>query len=663
MISAAAQQNDSISRTYDLEQVTVTAPRIASDPLTLPVAITALDSALIQNQLQQNLSIKESLRAVPGIYIQNANNFAQDARISIRGFGATAPFGIRGIRLIIDGIPETTPDGQGQLDNLNLDLIRSIEVIRGASSSLYGNASGGVISVKTYDEIERSFIRSNSSLGSYGFYSQAITAGVKTQKGHLSTHFRAFGADGYRDHSGFRQINGRLSFRQQINDRLKWRVFSEVVNSPEAQDAGGLTLEETESDFRMARDRNLTFDAGEEITQWKTGVGLDGIIPNFGEFSTYGFYNLRVFDGRLPFEGGGVIDLDRTYLGQGSSLSYVSDDNTLKLGYDVFFQDDKRKRFDNLNGTTGAETLDQIERFNNVGIYVLDQLEIDQWTFNAGLRFDFNSLEVIDRFLDDGDDTGTLELNNVSYNVGLSYALSPSLSPFLQHSTSFETPTLNQLSNRTNNLGGFEDLEAATARNFEGGLKWRQHRWNGEIVTFFTRTQDELVPFELAEFPERTFFRNAGETNRTGMEVAGGYQTAQWRIQGTYTYSNFTYGDYVANDEDFDGQSLPGIPDHRFSAVVNWQPLNGLLLAADVEYVGNLFADDANETEIDGYFLTAMRIRYEGRIGKLVAAPYAAVNNLTNTRYFDNIRINAFGNRFYEPAALANVYAGLSLRF
>ncbi len=620
--------------------------------------IIQMDSSL-NGVDKQNLSIKEYLQAVPGVYVQNAYNFTQDTRISIRGFGATAAFGIRGIKLLVDGIPETTPDGTGQLDNLNLDLINRIQIIRGSASSLFGNASGGAILIQSKFDFEKDFFESSSSVGSYGFYSQAFSGGVKLDSTTITGHVRLFGSEGFRDHSKFKQINTRIATRHNFSDRLKATLLLEYVNSPEAQDAGGLTLEDTGQDFRGARDRNILFDAGEEITQWKAGTSLEWQWSGNKTLNSYVFINQRAFEGRLPFENSGAINLNRNYVGIGNSLDINHNTHDIKLGYDLLSQTDDRQRFDNVEGNTGSQRFDQKESFVNLGWYLLDYFSYGRWYFSAGIRQDFNWLSAQDRFLVDGDDSGNIDLVNWSYHAGVGRMLSSSIEVFANHATNFETPTLNQLSNRPDNSGGFEDLEAATASSFELGFKWKSHDLNLELVGFIIDTENELVPYELAGFPERTFFRNAGNTNRQGLEFAASYSSPNWKVFSSYTFSDFEYDEYVANEEDFTGLNLPGIPKHHASLTFISTLVRQLEISVPIDFVGNLWADDQNETEINGYAEMGLNLRYIVELPKLTIKPSFGIRNLTDQEYFDNIRINAFGSRYYEPAPGRKYYAGV----
>lgn len=657
-----AQTQDTIYYpNYRLKEVTVSAPRLPQNKASIPMSITQLDSSSLLSS-QQNLSVKEYLQLVPGVYVQNAYNFAQDARISIRGFGATAAFGIRGIKLIVDGIPETTPDGTGQLDNLNLDLIEQMTIIRGTTSSIYGNASGGAIIVNSDFGFQDNFLQSETMFGSYGYYSQSISGGVKDDQTTYTGHVRFFGSDGYRDNSQFKQVNSRLAIKHQFSERLTGVFLTEFVHSPEGQDAGGLTLEDAEDNPTQARDRNLTFDAGESIRQWKAGASLDWKWTENKELNSYAFFNQRVFDGKLPLENAGQIALQRNYFGFGNKLNIQAKKHAIKIGYDLLSQQDMRSRFDNLEGVKGALVFDQTESFLNFGLFAMDYLELDRWYVTGGIRYDLNKLEADDRFWSDGDDSGSRDIANWSYQLGIGRTLSPTLQAFVNYSNSFETPTLNQLSNRPDNGGGFEALNAATANTFEGGLKWTKQKLKAELVGFITQTENELVPYELAAFPERTFFRNAGDTQRKGIELAAAYLSKSLRIQSAYTYSRFSYETFIQNGTDLSGFQLPGIPTHHATFAITAMPSSRWEISIPVDYVGSLFADNANQENVNSYLEMAVSVRYSTQVKNVKIVPYAGIRNLTNTAYFDNIRINAFGSRYYEAAPERNFYIGLSLR-
>ena len=654
-----------------LDTIALTSTRIKSNPIQIPAAISVLDIAP-RNGVKQQLSIQEYIQPTAGVFVQNANNFAQDARIAIRGFGARAAFGIRGIKLIVDGIPETTPDGQGQLDNLNLGIIDRIEITKGTSSSLYGNASGGVVAIETLSY--KSFDLDNSKtvasvklgVGSYGFQNYQATAAVGDSLASYIFHANYASSNGFRDQSGFEQINTNFKGEFKLTDKTRLTAILNYVDAPEADDPGGLTLEEVQADRRQARDRNILFKTGEEITQFKVGASLEWKKTKATTFNTYAFYSNRDFNGLLPFENGGIIDLNRNYLGQGSSITYKTKNNTLQGGYDFAYQGDVRDRFNNLEGIQGAQSLGQLEQFTNIGVYLIDHWAIDKFFITAGVRFDYNKLSADDRFLDNGNDSGSTTLNAFNPSIGFSYAFAKAITPYINFSTSFETPALSELSSNPDGGDGFnESLDAQKATSFEVGIKGvLNNRLTYQIAAFSIDTRDDLVPFELEEFPDREFFRNAGETSRKGIEVEGSYPLLETlRASISYAYSDFIYDDFQVGDAIFDGNDLPGIASHTASIGIQYASKNGLSANLTTNFIGSQFADDGNETEIDGYELVNLNASYQTSFREVTIKPYVGINNLLDQEYTDNVRINAFGGRFFEPAAGFNVYGGIVIDF
>ena len=304
---------------------------------------------------------------MPSLFIQNANNFAQDLRISLRGFGARSAFGIRGIKIIIDGIPETTPDGQGQLDNLPLGLLKSFEVLRGPSASLYGNASGGVIYLNTIDQLEEETFQLQSRFGAYGFQSYQFNTYLKEAKTSALIHLSRTQTNGFRKNSGFKQNLLNIKVNNTITPKSTLKLQLNYTNSPRAEDPGGITLEDTEADWSQARQRNVEYDTFESVDQFKTGLTWHQGLGDLWKLDTYGFYSFRDFYGKLPFENGGIIDLNRNYFGLGSQLTYKQNRHLWKIGVETAQQSDQRDRYINLTGSQGALSFSQLEKFRNFG--------------------------------------------------------------------------------------------------------------------------------------------------------------------------------------------------------------------------------------------------------------------------------------------------------
>ena len=661
MIQVCFAQNDSIPE-QQLDTVLLQVNRIPNS-LRKSTSAISVYSGTQEDVTRQQTSLQEFVQQAPGVFTQNATNFAQDLRISIRGFGARSSFGIRGIKLIVDGIPETTPDGQGQLDNLNLGIIERLEIIKGSSSSLYGNASGGVISLttKTFDTLRGNFSTWKAGAGSFGFQNYQATAGIGDADANYLFHANYGRSNGYRDQSGFEQVNTNFKGAFRLRENIHLTTILNYSDSPLAEDPGGLTLEEVEQDRTQARQRNVDFATEEAVQQFKVGTSLEWQLSKKTIVDGYAFYSNRQFNGRLPFEFGGVIDLSRNYMGQGTSISYAAKNNTLKVGYDLGYQSDNRQRFRNLEGEIGEQTLDQKERFTNVGVYLLDHIDLDKWYLTGGIRYDYNKLSARDGFLSNGDDSGDIVLSSFNPSLGVNYELSRSHSIFTNLSTSFETPTLSELSANPSGMQGFnEELEAQKSVNLEFGIRGVIDSLQYNVVGFLINTNDDLVPFELAAFPDREFFRNAGKTERIGVEVEGSYAFAKaWKATFSYAFSEFTYSDYQISGDNFEGNFLPGIPKHNTSIGVQHAAKSGFHASVIANLVGAQFANDSNDVQVSGYELINVRVGYVFDYRNAQIRPYLGANNLLNQEYTDNVRINAFGGRYFEPAPQFNIFGGI----
>lgn len=667
--SAYSQTGSIPNQTIDT--IVLRSSRIKSTIQRIPAAVSVMTTSE-EDATRKQLSLQEYVQQVPGVFTQNANNFAQDLRISIRGFGARSSFGIRGIKLIVDGIPETTPDGQGQLDNLNLGIIDRIEITKGTSASLYGNASGGVIDITTtsFDQEIGNQSSFKAGVGAFGFQNYQATASIGDSIASYVIHGNYATSNGYRDQSGFEQINTNFKGRFKIGDKMHLTTIFNYADSPQADDPGGLTIEEVEGDRRQARSQNVQFKTGETVKQLKLGASLEWLTNKNTTIDAYAFYSNREFDGLLPFEFGGIVDLSRNYFGQGTSVTYEKAKNTIRLGYDFAYQNDDRDRFRNLEGELGEQTLGQHEKFTNLGVYVTDHLMLGKVLITAGARFDYNKLSATDDFLDNGDDSGSITLNSFNPSVGLSYAFAKAFTPYANFSTSFETPSLSELSSSPDGTEGFNrNLKAQKATSFEIGFKGDiDRKLTYQVAAFLINTRDDLVPFELEQFPDREFFRNAGKTRRKGVELEAAYRALPlgngWvSAIASYAFSDFTYDEFETPNGSFDGNFLPGIAKHISSLGVQYVNDNGINLSLNTNFVGKQYAQDSNETEIAGYELVNFRASFNTLFRETTLRPYVGVNNVLDQTYTDNVRINAFGGRFYEPAPGLTVFGGLLLEF
>lgn len=650
-----------------IEEVEIKALRIATPTKRQPFSLAVYNASTLQETRQQ-LSLQEYLYQVPGLFSLNANNYAQDLRVSIRGFGARSAFGIRGIKIVVDGIPETTPDGQGQIDNLNIGIIERMEVLKGPSSALYGNASGGVIQIFTQENFDKNFLKSELTFGSFNMQQYQLSGGFSKNKTRAIIQGSHTRTDGYREQSSLENTNFNARLFHEFSEKSKINFQLNYTNSPVGDDPGGIDSETVADDRRQARDRNILFKTGESVQQFKLGSSFSHQLDENKSLQLYGFYSNRDFEGRIPIPSNGWIDLQRNYLGQGGHFKIDNPlgkgKNTIQVGYEWAFQEDDRKRFRNEEGVQGDLSLDQVESFSALGIYVLDHFTVDRWLFSVGLRYDMNNLKADDQKIDDGDQSGDRNLSAFNPSIGFNFEATKNLHLYGSYRSSFETPALSELSANPSGEAGFnEGLESQRANNYEIGLKGLLgNHLDFDLTYFHIDTKNDLVPFELEAFPDRTFFRNAGSTIRDGIETWLRYQiNSKMLVRGSYTFSNFRYDEYEVGGNDFSGNDLPAIPPHLLAMQFSYEDEKGLNLRLQHRYTSDFFASDTNlETAVEpSYHVTDLSLSYRFPKKKMIFIPFFGVNNIFGREYSDNVRINAFGGRYFEPAAEMNFYGGV----
>ena len=600
---------------------------------------------------EQGLSLDAALQHVPGVFAQNRYNLAQGLRPAIRGFGARAAFGVRGIRVLVDGVPLTLPDGQTALDALDPGLIEQVEVLRGPASALFGNAAGGVISLRSRAPDDTPHTRADLTVGELGATRwRAEASGPVGPVRLLGAATRSL-LDGPRAHG-----NGDTRLGNLRMDVGAWSLAASALDV-QAQDPGALTAAQVAANRRQAAPRNVQFDAGERIRQqrlaatWTHEAG-----PISGRAQAY--VGQRAFDNRLPFNGGGQVSFARRFGGAGWLAETDWGPHRLNVGVDAQWQRDDRQRFDNNNGQRGDRTLFQREAADALGAYLSSTWVLNRhWQVPMALRLDHLHLSVDDRFLADGDDSGDRDFDAVSGSLGVTRQIGPDTVVWLRGATAFESPTSNELANPAG--GGFNPaLDAAEALSLELGARGRWGAVDWSAAVYDATVRDELVPFELAGQPGRSFFRNSGRTQRRGIELDARWAFhPQWTLAGHATRNAFEFERFNREGQDFTGRQLPGIPQAHGQVELQWArgPWSAL---GRVQAVGHLFADDANQQRVPGHATIALRAGFAWRQGRLGFG----INNLLDTAHNDNVRINAFGGRSFEPAPGRHVFLRLGLQ-
>jgi iron complex outermembrane receptor protein len=672
LLPAFALSADDETVVLQLDTIAITATRIEDEQARLPIAVGTVGEDDIQKGRQQ-LGLDESLTAIPGLFFQNRYNFAQDQRISIRGFGASADFGIRGIRIYADGIPQTLPDGQSSVDALDLGSIQRIEVIRGPFSAVYGAASGGVINIMTEDGPETPYVSGRINMGSYGFAQDQVKAGGQTGDLNYLVNGSGTTLDGYREQSSYRSKLINSKFRYDLDDSSDLSVVLNAVDSPKAEDPGALTKNEVKEDRKQAAPRNLLFDAGEELDQQTLGLAYNKDFGVKHQLMLRNYYVVRDFRNRLPFDinsngQGGSVRLDRFFIGGGGNYTYSGDlfakGNRLVLGFDIDAQQDHRQRFANNEGVLGDKTTDQDENVTSYGGYVQDVLEMtDNVNLTLGARYDQVRYDVNDHTTGNG--SGDTSFDEISPMMGVVWSIDPAVNLYGNIARSFDPPTTTELANPSGTSGFNRDLKPQTATNYEIGVKGLLPGWiRYEIALFHINVEDELVRFELSGSGQ-SFYENAGSSTRNGLETALSMKLLPGLTSSlTYSYSDFSFDNFRdRNGNNFTGNKIPGVPQNQLHIELNYQDPAGFYASWDLRYVDSFYADNANTVKSGAYKVANLRTGFVQQHNQWEISSFIGVNNMFAEDYFDNIRLNANFGRYYEPAPERNFYGGIGIRY
>ena len=674
----AVRDTSQAARLPDI-QVTVTR---APEPLArVPYAVGVLDRTAIQRG-QQTTGIDEALSNIPGVVVSNRYNFSLDQRISIRGFGSRSNFGVRGLKILLDGIPQTLPDGQSQLTNIDFADIERAEVLKGASSSLYGNASGGVIALQTERAAPGPFaqrVRVQAGSGRRNgdaFYKwQSWTSGRSGPvSGTLSVS--QFKADGFRQHSAAetRQLSAGVDYA--LGGSTLGTLRLSLADNPEAQNPGALTLAEYLANADSAAASNIRRGADKDAQQQQLALGLKHFDAAGNEYDVSVFGLLRDLANPLAAPpdinpgptAGTFVAIDRAVGGVRLSttrrLSGAETAPRLVAGADIQrLRDDRQNFVSDAGARTDAVFLDQRETVTELGPFA--QL---QWTVNerlllsGGARFDWVRFQLDDHYQGDGfDDSGRRTMSSVSGNLGASWAFGDRFVPYVNLSTAFETPTTTELVNKADGSGGFNpDLGPQRAVNYEIGARGQPTpQVSYSVALFLGRVTDAIV--QVGEIGGRAFFGNTGKTHNDGAEV--GLSVSPVRgltLNGAYTYARYRFA-----SGPFDGNRLPGVPEHYWRFGLRTELPQGLFLDADHTLSSSLVADDPNTIFVDswGPGITNLRLGWDGQIGSLELGPFLGVNNLWDRRYIGSVTLNGLAGRVFEPAPRRIIYFGAELGY
>ncbi len=659
-----------------LDPVVVSATRNEQRSFDVPASVDTVDRTAIRDA-QPAINLSETLPRVPGVFAANRNNYAQDLQLSIRGFGARATFGVRGVRLYQDFIPLTMPDGQGQTGSVSLLAAERIEVLRGPFSTLYGNGSGGVVAIFTEAPPDVPEVVASASVGSFGTSNVGLRAGGAVAGVGFAVAGNRFDTAGYRAHSAATRdiTNAKLAFA--VGEATRVTVLGTSQRQPEAQDPLGLTQAQVEADPRQADPVTALFDTRKSVGQTQGGIAVEHTLAPSTLARLTAYAGTRQVEQFLAFAGaaatssGGVVDLDRDYGGVGLRVVWsgvlAGGPLTLTAGADADRMREQRQGFVNDFGVAGALRRDEQDTVQSADAYLEGQWHPHPLvSATVGVRTSVVRFEVDDRYVTTAspDDSGRRRYTNTSPIAGLVLHATDDLNVYASYGRGFETPTFAELAYRPAAPGVNFALQPATSTAYEVGAKWLTTTQRATLAAFHTRTEQEIVVDTATG--GRTTYRNAGATRRRGVEAAwDATLPGSVLVHGNYTWLDATFADaFVAGTPPAAvpaGARLPGVPAQQAYASLRWAPPSawGFAVGAEVQYVGRVYANDRNTAVAPGYVVGNAWVGVARTLGNVRLSAYARVNNVADVAVIGSVIVNDTNGRYFEPSPGRNVFAGL----
>lgn len=666
----------------DLPAQVISARRTPEAGFAVPASLDVIPAARLR-EMGPGLQLSEALVSLPGVVALDRRNAAQDLQLSIRGFGARSTFGVRGVRLYEDGIPQTMPDGQGQTSGFDLGAAQRVEVLRGPASVLHGNAAGGVVQVWSPDAPDRPEVGVAGLLGADGLWRLAADAWAQVGDVNLAVRSAWQGSQGWREHSA--------SHRQQWRARLKWRLGADrellalvsEVRLPQAQDPLGLTAEQLAANPRQAGLNAVAQDTRKGIAQrqvglvhtWRDGASEWRLMAHGGQRQVTQFQAVPAPPAsnvqNLPGHPGGVIDLDRSFFGLDARWSWRGDLGArplqLTAGWAFDEMRERRRGFQNFDGSGAATRLgvlgalrrDEANTARNADPYLQASWALHpEWSLAAGLRHSHVRFASRDRYIaaGNGDDSGSMSFRATSPVLSLSRSLGPNAMVHASVARSFETPTLNEVAYASVSgaqTGWNRGLRASRGTQLELGAKWRDDGgWSAQLALFRVRTQDEIGVAQNAG--GRSVFRNVGDTERLGAELSAQARIAAGlsvRVAAAWTRAEYLDAFAGAGGTVAPGRAMPGVPRRTAWAELVWRPAaTGWHSALSWRHSGRIWANDVNDAFAPASGTWSWRAGWRQAWPGWRLDTTLWVDNLADERSVGSVIVNEANRRYFEPA-------------
>lgn len=646
---------------------------------------------LREGQAQVNLS--ESLGRVPGLVIRNRQNYAQDLQISVRGYGARATFGVRGVRLFVDGIPASAPDGSGQAANFPLGSADRVEVVRGPMAALYGASSGGALLLYTVEGQQPAQWRTGVVAGSDGLWraSTQLTGQTGTAQHpgwSYALDVSGFATDGTRPQSSADRTTANVKLSRRHEGGRTVLLFNQ--HSSSALDPQGLSRAEFDSNAQQTNSGALSFNTRKTVAQTQLGLAFEQALGGGHKLEMMGYGGQRVVvqyqsittGAQVPAgSSGGVIDLDRDYWGWNARWRHDRDWQggrlSVSAGLASDHQIDSRKGYENFIGSTlgvqGKLRRDEVNRAQTLDPYVQAEWRTQELTLMGGVRQTRTEYESTDRYVvgTNRDDSGRKDFKATLPVLGLRWQWSPAVQAFASIGKGFEIPTLNEVAYRSGGVSGFNtQLNAARSTSAELGLRGRADQLRWSATAFDIRTDDEIVVQNNTG--GRTTFQNAGRTLRQGLELSGEWRAGPMTLTSAYTWMKANYKDAFLTCTTTGcpnmnpqvqvptGNQIPGLPKQQLFAQAAWDTgWYGSRVTLEARHVSGVMVNDLNTDTAAAHTLFNLGVQFKQERGRWTLREFIRLDNLTDRKHAGSVIVNDGNSRFFEPGPGRKLLLGL----
>ena len=681
---------DQDSLIYETDEIMITGTRTEKRIIDIPFSVYRIDQS--QYKYEKKTSVNDVLGNVPGLFMQSRYG-NHDVRISIRGFGSRSNSGIRGVRILLDEIPESEPDGQTRIEAIDFHSVGSIEIVKGNSSSLYTNAPGGVINFINDITFNHTFAVNFNQVGSYGLRENGIKTGVKTDDYRFLLTYKYHNFDGFRKHSEdyWNILNTVLEVTPTDRSQLKilgYMAFG-LIRLP-----GSLTRSEFDADPYASAQREIDLDFRRISNKGRVGLSFTSQLDKKGnnELQILGYGTIKYFeraDSRYRIInrhglGGTIRFVNR-------SILFGKHPNEFTVGTDLLYQTGPVEVYQNIGGMKNDNLTNlNDETIGNAGFYFQNTFGVVPGKLDVMLtgRYDdvyFNSKNMLLAAQNDERSFG-----DFTPKMAAIYKFTPYLAAYSSYGISFDSPAGNELDNfpTSSNPGKTfnPDLQPQKSNNFEFGMKGnfisRGAKFFNNIffdAAFFNMIiSDEIIPFEVYG---DVFFRNAAETRRTGFELGADIEIYQGlKLNTALTINDFVYDQYdaetisidslgniVVSNQSLAGNIVPSVPNQQLYVSLSYQRQFSKNVTAFVKgttrYVGSMYVNDQNTEQTDSYNIFGATLGLDLNFGRFNMLLSGGVDNIADKVYVGFININSSSSRFYEAGEPRNFYGTLNLGY